>query len=215
MNEKPRVHSADFVITATAWPPKELPPLPEVCFCGRSNVGKSSLLNLIVNRRKLARVSSTPGRTQSINVFRMVLACGNERTQAHLVDLPGYGFAKVPLSVKKTWRPMMMSYFQENPRIRAAIVLLDLRRKPNTEDLELFEMLEDNNVPAIVVATKVDKVPKTQRPRELKVIAAELGLEDWRDIRVVSALTKEGADELVGDLWEVMKAKEREGKDEG
>lgn len=202
-----RVVAADFKISVPRWPAPGLSPFAEICFCGRSNVGKSSVLNALAQRSSLARTSGTPGRTQAINAFavRMQRGQGAEAMlrELHFIDLPGYGFAKVPLAVKRQWRPMMQSYFRDNTLLRAAVALIDIRREPNDDDFELLEMLEETEVPTLLTITKIDKVPRGQRPKELKRIAEALGMEDWRDLRAVSAQTGEGMDELRAELFDM------------
>jgi len=193
---------AEFKTTAVAWPAKGIEPLPQVCFCGRSNVGKSSLMNALTNRKGLARTSSTPGRTQAINVFGITLRNGVQTRRITFIDLPGYGFADAPESVRKKWRPMLQGFFEKNDLLRGAVLLLDVRRDPSDGDFELLELLDMVEVATIPVVTKIDKVTKGARGGELKRIASKLGLEDWRDLRPVSAETGDGVKELLGDIWE-------------
>lgn len=184
------VKSAVFLKSATSpgnYPPAEL---PEVAFVGRSNVGKSSLINVLVNRRSLVRTSSTPGRTQLINFFDI-----NGRFL--LVDLPGYGFARVPLKVKKTWGPMVRTYLESRGNLKAVVFLLDIRRDPRPEDLQLLDWLEEYGIPTIPVVTKVDKVGKSLREKHLQQIAATTGLS--RDaFTLFSAVDRTGREEI----WE-------------
>jgi GTP-binding protein len=175
----------------------------EICFCGRSNVGKSSLLNRLVQRRALARVSNTPGRTQAINVFAVTLLRGEQRREVHFVDLPGYGFAKAPESVRKAWRPMMESYFRRNSHLRAAVSLFDVRREPSGQDLDFVELMGHFGIPALPVVTKIDKEGLGRRAAAMKAIAEALGIEDWRALHAVSAQTSEGIPALLEALWEV------------
>ena len=185
-----KVVSAEFITSATrpaGYPESEL---PEVAFVGRSNVGKSSLINVLVNRKSLVRTSRTPGRTQLINFFTINGALT-------LVDLPGYGFAKVPLSVKKAWGPMIRTYLGERPNLRAVIFILDLRRTPNAEDLEMLDWLEEFEIPTIPVVTKADKLSKSEASRQLKVIAEVTGLP-VEAFSLFSALSRQGRE----DVWE-------------
>lgn len=184
------IKSATFVKSATK--PSNYPAdeFSEVAFAGRSNVGKSTLINTLVNRRGLVRTSSTPGRTQLLNFFDI-------NGEFLLVDLPGYGFAKVPLSVKKEWGPMVRTYLEKRPQLRAVVILFDIRRIPREEDLQLLDWLEEFGIPTIPVITKIDKVTKTRRPAQIKPILETTGLP--RDaFTLFSALTKEGRDEI----WE-------------
>ncbi len=163
---------------------------PEIAFAGRSNVGKSSMINKLLNRKSLVRTSSTPGRTQMLNFF-------NINEEFLLVDLPGYGFAKVPLTVKKAWGPMIRTYLQERHTLAAVVMLYDIRRTPRSEDIQLLDWLEEFGVPTIPVITKIDKVNRSQRQKHLKEIAEVTGI-DPKAFTLFSALTREGFD----DLWE-------------
>ena len=185
-----KIISAEFVKSATR--PANYPesPLPEVAFAGRSNVGKSSLINVLVKRKNLVRTSSTPGRTQLINFFAI-----NGRFS--LVDLPGYGFAKVPLEVKKQWGPMIRTYMEVRENLRGVVLILDIRRVPGAEDLQMLDWLEEFGVPTILVVTKIDKLPRGQRERHLKQIVDTCGL-DKEAFCLFSAQTREGLE----DVWE-------------
>jgi GTP-binding protein len=164
--------------------------LPEVAFAGRSNVGKSTLINTLVNRRGLVRTSSTPGRTQLLNFFDI-------NDQFSLVDLPGYGFAKVPLAVKKAWGPMLRTYLEKRPQLRAVVMLFDIRRVPREEDIELLDWLEEFGIPTIPVITKIDKISRNRRAAQLKPILEATGLPKDA-FTLFSSLSKEGRDEI----WE-------------
>ncbi|PLX92883.1 MAG: YihA family ribosome biogenesis GTP-binding protein [Desulfuromonas sp.] len=189
-----KISSATFIKSATR--PSNYPPadLPEIAFAGRSNVGKSSLINVLVNRRSLVRTSSTPGRTQLLNFFDI-------NGTFNLVDLPGYGFAKVPLSVKKNWGPMMRTYLERRETLRAVVFILDIRRVPREEDIQMLDWLEEFEVPTIPVITKVDKVNRSQREKQIRPIVEATGLP--RDaFSLFSALSKEGTE----DVWELIEA---------
>ena len=183
------IKSAEFVKSATA--PAHYPEttLFEIAFAGRSNVGKSSLINVLVNRRGLVRTSSTPGRTQLINFFDI-------NGDFSLVDLPGYGFAKVPLAVKKAWGPMVRTYLETRANLRGVVLLFDLRRVPRDEDLQLLDWLEELDVPTIPVVTKADKVKRGQRAAHLKAIRDATGLPADA-FTLFSAVSREGKD----DVW--------------
>lgn len=174
--------------------PEDFPPatLPEVAFLGRSNVGKSSLLNSLVGKKGLAYTSSRPGCTQLINFFRIDRKEGAEG-QMVLVDLPGYGFARVPLDVKARWKRLIDSYLAERQTLEMAVVLLDARRGWMDTDLELREWLEFRGLPYIVVATKIDKLNRTEETRGLAAIRG-----GNPDLTVVpfSAVTGRGAREI-------------------
>ncbi len=196
------VLEAEFRFSLPRWQNYPETPQAQVCFCGRSNVGKSSLLNCLAGRKSLARVSSTPGRTQALNVFSVALREAEERRTIWFVDLPGYGYANAPASVRKAWRPMMEGYLRRNPMLRAAVLLLDIRRKPNEGDLDFLEMLERFEVPVIPVVTKTDKVPSTKRRKSLRLIADTCDIPA-NELRVFSSVTRHGRDELLGDLFDL------------
>jgi GTP-binding protein len=170
-----QVTSASF--TAGARDAAKLPPpaLPEIAFAGRSNVGKSSLLNALAQRKSLVRTSSTPGCTRQINLFTVTLKSG---LSLCLVDLPGYGYARVSKSERKSWGPMLEGYLRERPTLRAVVVIVDVRRGLEEEDAQLLDFLSaahtlGGRAPSvIVVATKVDKLPRAKRKPALKVLGA-------------------------------------------
>lgn len=183
-----QVNTAEFVKSATA--PEHYPPpdRPEVAFGGRSNVGKSSLINTLLNRRKLVKVSGRPGHTQLINFF-------NVNDELYAVDLPGYGFAKVPEDVKAKWGPMIEDYLAHRPNLRALVVIMDLRRGPRNEDIQLIEAAPHFGIQPILVFTKADKLAKQKRDKQVRKIAGEFGIEP-RDLIVFSSLDKTGVDPL-------------------
>ena len=168
---------------------------PEVAFAGRSNVGKSSLINTLLRRKKLVRVSSRPGCTQQINFFAL------NGDAYRLVDLPGYGFAKVPLSVKAGWRGMIESYLTGRPTLKGVVVILDIRREPSEEDLMLLEWLKALGQTVLLVLTKADKLSKNQAASRLAKLRPILRPFD-PDPLVFSSLTGQGREEL----WERMQA---------
>ena len=167
---------------------------PEIAFAGKSNVGKSSLINTLVNRKKLARTSSTPGRTQSINFFRF-------GKTLYLVDLPGYGFARVPTRVKESWREMVETYLIRRPTLKAVVVILDIRRDPASGDIDLIHWLRSYNIHPIIVLTKADKLSRQQAKKRAGLIAGQLaGISPDAPV-VFSAKTRQGKDEI----WERMR----------
>ncbi|TGU74901.1 YihA family ribosome biogenesis GTP-binding protein [Geomonas terrae] len=180
------VKTTQFIKSATR--PAHYPEgdLPEIAFAGRSNVGKSSLVNVLVNRKNLVRTSSTPGRTQLINFFQV-------NDDFMLVDLPGYGYAKVPLAVKKDWRPMMETYLAKRKNLRGVVLILDIRRVPTEDDLQMLAWLRAYSVAPILVVTKCDKLSKNERARQTAVIAEKLGVAKG-ELTFFSALNKEGRD---------------------
>ena len=166
------------------------PDRPEVAFAGKSNVGKSSLLNTLVNRRKLARISSTPGRTQALNFFRF-------GKTLYLVDLPGYGFAKVPTKVKKSWGLMVEDYLRTRKNLKAVVVILDIRRDPSAGDEDLINWLNHYNIEPILVFTKADKISRQQTRRRANLITSGLKGVSFSTPIIFSSHTRQG----VAELW--------------
>lgn len=183
-----RILSAEFVTSAVK--PGQYPPedLPEVAFAGRSNVGKSSLINALLNRKRLVRTSNTPGRTQLINFFEV-------NHLFRFVDLPGYGFARVPAAVKKNWGPMIETYLAQRSILRSVVLILDSRRLPDKKDVELIAWLSHNRRDACLVLTKADKLSKNQQQKQLALAAEALGLHTGEFI-LFSAKTHQGRDAL-------------------
>ena len=189
-NEDPLViRSLEFLgpmATVDGWRPTN--ELPEVAFAGRSNVGKSSLLNRLVKRKAFARVSNTPGRTREINFFKV-----NE--QFVLVDLPGYGYARISKERKAEWLPLIEGYLRRSTALRGVVQLLDVRHPASPEDLQMLDFLADLGAPTIIVLTKIDKL----RPRELSTRLHEIGVQlqlDEEQMIPFSATTNVGRDEL-------------------
>lgn len=186
-----KVTSAKFIKSAVTPPQYPKPELPEVAFAGRSNVGKSSLINSLTGRKGLVKVSKTPGKTRLLNFFSI-----NERIV--FVDLPGYGFAKVPLDVKRQWGKMVETYLLKRENLKAVVQLLDCRRTPNDDDRLMLSWLAGAGAPVIIVFTKIDKIPKTRRPRHIKEAMAAIEDLTGPDARkvVYSSTTGEGKKEL-------------------
>ncbi len=168
------------------WRPE--PVLPEVAFAGRSNVGKSSLLNRLVRRKKLARVSNTPGRTREINFFKV-------NDAFVFVDLPGYGYARISKEQRAAWRPLIEGYLRHSPQLRGIVHLLDARHEPTTDDRQMLEFLADLGVPTIIVLTKIDKLSATERRRRTAELAGVAGADADQTL-TFSAVTGEGRDDL-------------------
>jgi GTP-binding protein len=173
-------------------------PLPEVAFAGRSNVGKSSLLNALVRRKSFARVSRTPGRTREINFFRV-------NNNFVLVDLPGYGYARISKEKKAEWRPMIESYLRRTTQLRGIVLLLDIRREPSEDDRAMLDFLAEVEVPTIVALTKTDKLSKAAAQESAVEIARALALEAEQVIPF-SAHTGEGRVELLEAITSLVEA---------
>jgi GTP-binding protein len=173
-------------------------PLPEVAFAGRSNVGKSSLLNALVRRKSFARVSRTPGRTREINFFRV-------NNNFVLVDLPGYGYARISKEKKAEWRPMIESYLRRTTQLRGIVLLLDIRREPSEDDRAMLDFLAEVEVPTIVALTKTDKLSKAAVRESAVQIARSLALEPEQVIPF-SAHTGEGRVELLEAITSLVEA---------
>jgi GTP-binding protein len=163
------------------------PVLPEFAFSGRSNVGKSSLINTLLNRKGFAKTSATPGRTQSINFLEI------NKTFC-FVDLPGYGYANVPLSVRKKWLPLIEGYLKDRSTLRLVIIIGDIRREPQEEEMLYAAWLNQHGIPLMIVLTKIDKVTKQQQIKSLKLWKNRLGIEG--EIILFSAATGEGKDRI-------------------
>ena len=187
------IRSLEFIgpmATAEGWRPTN--ELPEVAFAGRSNVGKSSLLNRLVRRKAFARVSNTPGRTREINFFKV-------NGTFVLADLPGYGYARIAKSRKAEWLPLIEGYLRLSPALRGVVQLLDVRHPPSEEDLQMLDFLADIGAPTVIVLTKIDKLRPRELPERIHEIAVQLHLEEDQMIPF-SALTNVGRDELAAAL---------------
>jgi GTP-binding protein len=183
------IRSLEFLgpmATAEGWRPTHN--YPEVAFAGRSNVGKSSLLNALVRRKAFARVSKTPGRTREINFFAV-------NGLFVLADLPGYGYAKISKTRQAEWRPLIEGFLKKSPRMRGVVQLLDIRRDPSDDDKQMLDMLADLELPTLICVTKIDKLSKGAVAARVKELAGSLAL-DPEQIIPFSAVTGEGRDEL-------------------
>lgn len=184
-----KITSAEFVTSAVHQ--RQYPPdlLPEVAFAGRSNVGKSSLINALVNKKHLVKTSSRPGRTQTINFFVV-------NKQYHFVDLPGYGFAEVPLQVRAGWKDMVEDYLRSRKSLKLVVIILDIRRVPGSDDVALMRWLEAAGIPFLAVLTKADKLSNNRQTEQLKIIRQRLLLKPEATI-IFSALTHQGRLEVL------------------
>ena len=186
-----KIMSAEFIKSAALPPHYPEGVIPEVAFVGRSNVGKSSLINTLVGRKNLAKTSNTPGRTQLVNFF-LINGC------YRFVDLPGYGFARVPEAVRRNWGPMVETYLKERPELRLVILVMDIRRDPAAHDMDLLKWLDQYRIPTRLVLTKIDKVSKSQlrfrAKRIVDLLIKETDLASLPSPILFSAKTGEGKD---------------------
>ncbi|MBQ7514860.1 MAG: YihA family ribosome biogenesis GTP-binding protein [Schwartzia sp.] len=198
MTERVVVTQGTYV--ASAVKPDQYPAqrMAEIVFIGRSNVGKSSLINSLTRRNQLARVSRQPGKTQTINFFQVGLKIDGEeaRRDFYLVDLPGYGYAKTGKATRQLWQAFIREYLLRSPDIRFVCQLIDSRHDPMTSDVETFRWLVDNGLPVLVIATKTDKVGKSALPRNIAAIRRALGVPGL-DILPYSSEKSEGRSELL------------------
>jgi len=187
-----KILSAEFITSAVE--PAQYPPAkyPEMAFAGRSNVGKSSLINTLVNRKRLVKTSSTPGRTQLINFFDI-------NDLITFVDLPGYGYAKVPTAVRKKWGPMIETYLSGRDTLKGVVVILDIRRTPREEEHNLIAWLEHYAIAGILVLTKADKLSKAKQNKQRAAIANSLNV-DCSDLILFSAKSRKGRQ----DVWDAI-----------
>lgn len=186
-----KIQNPEFVISAVREQDYPSHQKREIAFVGRSNVGKSSMINRLVHRTNLARTSSQPGRTQTINFYKM-------DNDFYMVDLPGYGFARVPQKVKETWGQMIETYLNEREHLSAIIMLIDARHQPTEDDQMMYEWLLNRDLPTLVVATKADKISRGQRQSQKKAIFETLNLPAEQSFVWFSAENGEGKDEIWG-----------------
>ena len=165
-----KIHSAEFLLSASTTRQFPAATLPEIAFAGRSNVGKSTLINSLLNRKKLVKTSATPGKTQLINFFKV-------NDQFYFVDLPGYGYAKVPESVRRKWQNLVEAYLSERETLRNVVLIIDCRHNPTVQDRQLLEWLEYYQRPSLIVASKIDKLKRGQVKKHLQKIKHDLSIE--------------------------------------
>ena len=179
--------------------PSQYPPagLPEIAFAGRSNVGKSSLLNLLTARKALSRVSGSPGKTRTINFYKV-------NDAFRIVDLPGYGYAKISKSVSENWGEMMESYLSNREGLKKVIQLVDVRHAPSAQDVQMYEYLKYYGLDGIVVATKADKVSRNELQKCISVIRKTLGLSPEDKVIPISSLKRTGHDILLGEIEKLL-----------
>ena len=179
--------------------PSQYPPvgLPEIAFAGRSNVGKSSLLNLLTGRKALARVSGSPGKTRTINFYKV-------NDEFRIVDLPGYGYAKISKSVSENWGEMMEAYLSNREGLKKVIQLVDVRHAPSAQDVQMYEYLKYYGLDGIVVATKADKVSRNELQKCISVIRKTLNLSPEDKVIPISSLKRSGHDALLAEIEKLL-----------
>lgn len=192
-----KINQVEFVISAVG--PDQFPTdaLPEVALAGRSNVGKSSLINKMIQRKNLARTSSQPGKTQTLNYYKV-------NTDLYFVDFPGYGFAKVSKNLRQQWGKMIENYLVSREPLKLVIEIVDLRHPPTKDDQAMYEWLKYYDLPVCIVATKADKLPKSQWPKQLKIVKNTLGVQTADPVVLFSSETGMGKDELWGVIHQAI-----------
>lgn len=183
--------SLETVIGVTSKIPQNR--MPEIAFAGKSNVGKSSLINALMNRKSLARTSAQPGKTQTINFY-------NINDTLYFVDLPGYGYAKVSLQEKEKWGKMIEKYLRQSKALKAVFLLIDIRHDPSANDKMMYEWICSNGFYPIIIATKADKINRSQLQKQVKAVRQGLGVEKDTVVIPFSAQTKQGRD----DIYEII-----------
>ncbi len=168
--------------------PKNL--LPEIAFAGRSNVGKSSLINTLVNRKALARTSGTPGKTQTMNYYKINSDC-------YLVDLPGYGYSKTDPGLRRSWGKMIERYLRESDKLRSIFLLVDIRHKPTADDCEMFGWIRTAGFQPVVIATKLDKLKRSEVSKAVRTVREVLGMKEEERLIPFSSVTRAGREEIL------------------
>ncbi|MDP4093117.1 MAG: ribosome biogenesis GTP-binding protein YihA/YsxC [Bacillota bacterium] len=187
------VNNAKYELTAVR--PEQYPAgsMPEVAFAGRSNVGKSSIINTLTNRKNIARVGATPGKTKEINFY-------NIEEKLYFVDLPGYGYAKVSKEKKASWNEVIETYLYTRKQLQFIILLVDIRHAPSEDDKAMYEWMKSHNIPYVIVAAKADKITKSQINVRLKEIKAVLGVPEGIEPIPFSSETRQGKDQVWGRI---------------
>jgi len=188
-----KVNQAEFIISAVG--PSQYPPdaLPEIALAGRSNVGKSSLINRMIQRKNLARTSSKPGKTQQLNYYKI-------NSDLFFVDLPGYGYAQVSKSKREVWGKFIEEYLTSREYLKLVLLIIDLRHPPSKDDQAMYDWLQYNGVPMCVVATKADKITKGHWQKHVKIVRETLGMEKSEQVVLFSSELGIGKDEL----WQII-----------
>ncbi|MDR3305114.1 MAG: ribosome biogenesis GTP-binding protein YihA/YsxC [Clostridiales Family XIII bacterium] len=193
-----RIKKAELLAIATKKDQYPPPGPPEVAFAGRSNVGKSSLLNLLTNRKRLAFVSGNPGKTQTINFYAV------NDDAFRIVDLPGYGYAKISRSVTAKWGQMVEAFLEGRETLRRVAILVDIRHEPSARDVQLYEYLKHYGLSGLIVATKADKVSRNVLAKQVKIIRQVLSAAAEDQVICVSALKKTGTEELLAEIGRIV-----------
>lgn len=182
-----KVTKAEIVISAVAKKQYPVEAISEIALAGRSNVGKSSFINKLINRKALARTSSKPGKTQTLNFYII-------NDAFHFVDVPGYGYAKVSKKEREAWGKMMEEYFSTREQLKATVLIVDIRHQPTNDDIAMYDFLKHYQIPVIIIATKVDKIKKSQVAKHVKRIKDTLDVDPEDPIIPFSAETAQGKD---------------------
>lgn len=184
-----KIKKAEFVKSIADYNTAKIMPRPQIALVGRSNVGKSTLINILCNRKNLAKVSSSPGKTRLINLF-------NINDDFYLVDLPGYGFAKVGPNERERWSTMMEDYFQKSRDLKHIFLLMDIRREPSQDDLQMSLWIQHSAIPCTIIATKADKIPKSRRKPIVQKLSDKLAMTFATPTIMFSSLERIGVLEL-------------------
>ena len=188
-----KINTIELIISAVRESQYPSDKLKEFLLVGRSNVGKSSFINTIINRKNFARTSATPGKTQTLNFYKI-------NDEFYLVDAPGYGFARVRNSLKQKFGLIMESYLKSRDNLQMVFLLIDFRHKPTNDDIMMYDYLKFYNIPVTIVCTKVDKVSKNNRNKNKQIIMKELNIQDEKDIILFSSVTKTGKNEIYDEI---------------
>ncbi len=191
-----QIKRAEFITSLTGNQKFSGQGLPQIAIAGKSNVGKSSLINCLCNQSKLARVSSEPGKTRLVNIYLI-------NNAFHLVDLPGYGYARVSQSMLREWSGMMDSYLSGSEHLCHILHLVDIRHEPGENDIQMQAWIQHNNLPCTVIATKSDKLSRAQQQKSLLTICRILGVQPW-DVIPFSSVTRDGKEKLLNRLEEIL-----------
>ena len=188
-----KINTIELIISAVRESQYPTDKLKEFLLVGRSNVGKSSFINTIINRKNFARTSATPGKTQTLNFYKV-------NDEFYLVDAPGYGFAKVRNSLKQKFGLIMESYLKSRDNLQMVFLLIDFRHKPTNDDIMMYDYLKFYNIPVTIVCTKVDKVSKNNHTKNKQIIMKELNIQNEQDLILFSSVTKTGKNEIYDEI---------------